>query len=134
MIVVDVNVVAYFMIEGDKTAQARDLLNHDSTWRLPPLWRHEYLNVLATFTREGGATLAEVQGLWRQAIQLFGPLEQRVDMESALALAGSQRVSAYDAQYIALAQQLHTVCVTEDRRLLRTFPEVARSMHAFANP
>lgn len=88
--------------------------------------------MLATFARECGATLAEVRGLWRQAIKLFGPLEQRVDMESALALAGSQRVSVYGAQYIALAQQLHTVCVTEDRRLLRTFPEVARSMRVFA--
>lgn len=133
MIVVDVNVVAYFMIEGDKTSQARGLLNHDSNWRLPPLWQHEYLNVLATFAREGGATHVEVQQLWRRATQLFGPLERRVNMESALALAGSHRISAYDAQYIALAQQLHTVCVTEDRRLLKTFPEEARAMRDFVD-
>ena len=133
MIVVDVNVVAYFMIEGEKTSQARDLLKHDSNWRLPSLWRHEYLNVLATFTREGGATLADARRLWRQATQLFGSLERRVDMESALALADAQRISAYDAQYIALAQQLQTVCVTEDRRLRRAFPEVARSMRDLGN-
>ena len=130
MIVVDVNVVAYFLIEGEKTGVARDLLRRDPDWRLPALWRHEYLNVLAAFTREGGATIAEAKTLWRRGIELFGPREQNVDMESALALATENRISAYDAQYIALARQLQTVCVTEDQRLLVTFPTLTRSVQA----
>jgi len=130
VIVVDVNVVAYFLIEGEKTGVARDLLRRDPDWRLPALWRHEYLNVLAAFTREGGATIAEAKTLWRRGIELFGPREQNVDMESALALATENRISAYDAQYIALARQLQTVCVTEDQRLLVTFPTLTRSVQA----
>jgi predicted nucleic acid-binding protein len=132
VIVVDVNVIAYFFIEGEKTASARDLLRRDPDWRLPALWRHEYLNVLATFVREDGATIASAKTLWRQGIELFGPREQDLDMESALALATGNRISAYDAQYVALARQLHTVCVTEDQRLLKTFPESTRTMQAFA--
>jgi predicted nucleic acid-binding protein len=131
VIVVDVNVVAYFLVEGEKTAAARDLLQRDPDWRLPALWRHEYLNVLATFAREGGATIAEAQALWRRSIELFGPLEQSVDMGSALVMAAENRVSAYDAQYIALARQLQTVCVTEDRRLLKMFPALTRTMQTF---
>lgn len=131
MIVVDVNVVAYFFIEGEKTVSARDLLCRDPDWRLPALWRHEYLNVLATFVRQGGATIAEAQRLWRQSVELFGPGEQSVDMEAALVLAAENRISAYDAQYVALARQLQTVCVTEDQRLLRAFPALTRSMQAF---
>jgi predicted nucleic acid-binding protein len=96
------------------------------------LWRHEYLNVLATFVREDGATIADAKALWRQGIELFGPREQDLDMESALALATGNRISAYDAQYVALARQLQTVCVTEDQRLLKTFPESTRTMQAFA--
>ncbi len=130
MIVVDVNVIAYFLVEGEKTPTARELLQREPDWRLPALWRHEYLNVLATFTREGGATIAEAKTLWRRGIELFGPREQNVDMESALALAIENRISAYDAQYIALARQLQTVCVTEDQRLLVTFPTLTRSMQA----
>ena len=130
MIVVDVNVVAYFLVDGEKTAVARDLLHHDPDWRLPALWRHEYLNVLATFAREGGATVAEARTLWRRAVELFGPREQRVDMELALVLATENRISAYDAQYIALARQLQTVCITEDQRLLKTFPTLTRAMQA----
>jgi len=85
VIVVDANVIAYFFIEGDKTAGARDLMRRDPDWGLPALWRHEYLNVLATFVREGGATIAEAQRLWRQGIELLGSREQSVDMELALA-------------------------------------------------
>jgi len=132
VIVVDANVIAYFFIEGDKTAGARDLMRRDPDWGLPALWRHEYLNVLATFVREGGATIAEAQRLWRQGIELLGSREQSVDMELALALATENRISAYDAQYVALARQLQTVCVTEDQRLLKTFPESTRTIQAFA--
>ena len=131
MIVVDVNIVAYFLIEGEKTKSARDLVRREPDWRLPVLWRHEYLNVLATFARKGGATIAEAQSLWRRGIELLGPREHSVDMESALVLATENRISAYDAQYIALAQQLRTICVTEDQRLLRTFPTLTRKMQAF---
>ena len=69
--------------------------------------------------------------LWRRGVELLGPREQSVDMESALVLATENRVSAYDAQYIALARRLRTVCVTEDQRLLGTFPTLTRTMQAF---
>ncbi len=131
MIVVDVNIVAYFLIEGEKTTSARGLLRRDPDWRLPALWRHEYLNVLATFARGGGARIAEAQSLWRQGVELLGPREQSVDMEAALVLATDNRISTYDAQYIALARQLRTVCVTEDQRLLGTFPTLTSTMQAF---
>lgn len=134
MIVVDVNVVVYFLIEGEKTASARNLRRRDPDWRLPALWRHEYLNVLATFAREGGATVAEARTLWRRGLGLFAAREQSVDMESALALAAENRISAYDAQYITLARRLQTVCVTEDRRLLGQFPALTRSMQVFGRP
>lgn len=134
MIVVDVNVVAYFLIDGEKTAAARDLLRHDPDWRLPPLWRHEFLNVLATFARRGGASTLDAQRLWRQGMNLFGSSEVAVDMEAALALAIANRVSSYDAQYIALARQLRTICVTEDRRLLATFPTLCRQINAIGMP
>jgi predicted nucleic acid-binding protein len=75
MIVVDVNVVAYYVIEGEKTALARELMQREPDWRLPDLWRHEYLNVLATYARQGGATLEQARVLWWRAIELFGPRE-----------------------------------------------------------
>lgn len=131
MIVVDVNVVAYCFIAGERTAQARALLRRDPDWRLPALWRHEYLNVLATFVRQGGATIEEARVLWRRTVELVGAREHGVDMEAALALASEHRLSAYDAQYIVLARQLQTICVTEDKRMLKTFPSLMSTMEAF---
>ena len=128
MIVVDVNVVVYFFVEGEKTPLARDLMRRDSDWQLPTLWRHEYLNVLATLVREGHAALADAQQLWRRAIDVLAHRERSADMELALALAAENRISAYDAQYVALAKQLHTVCVTQDKRLLAAFPALTREM------
>ncbi len=131
MIVVDVNVVAYYFIAGDKTAMARELMRMDPDWRLPALWRHEYLNVLATYARQGGATVAESRELWRLASDLLLAREQQVEPEATLALAVDHKLSAYDAQYVVLAQRLHTVLVTEDRRLVKAFPSIARTMEAF---
>lgn len=128
MIVVDVNVVAYFFIQGDRTDEARALFSEDPDWRLPTLWRHEYLNVLATFLRQGGAEVSEVLALWRQSIEWFAPGEQPADMEAALTLAGENRISAYDAQYVVLARQIETVCVTADQRLLKAFPKATRPL------
>ena len=128
MIVVDVNVVAYFFIDGERTAAARMLRSRDPDWRVPTLWRHEFLNILATWSRQGGAAMTDALELWRRTVQLMGPCEQLVNMETALALAFEHNISAYDSQYIALAQQLQTVCVTEDTRLLKKFPKLTRTM------
>ncbi len=131
MIVVDVNVTAYFFIEGEKTELARALRRSDSDWVLPPLWRHEFLNVLATFVRAGGASIGQAQSLYAQSIEMLGDAERDVDMAQALGLASLHDISAYDAQYVALAQQLSAVCVSEDRRLQRTFPDIICGMRAF---
>lgn len=131
MIVVDVNVVAYYFIEGEKTALARQLMSFDPDWRVPSLWRHEYLNVLATYARKGAATQEDTLVLWRRAAEYLKPREHVAGAETALALAIQNPISAYDAQYVALAQHLQTVFVSEDRRLQKAFPSIARGMQVF---
>ncbi len=131
MIVVDTNLVAYTLIAGEKTAQAREMLARDPDWRLPSLWRHEFLNVLATYARQGHATAAQARGIWVAAVTRFSPAEEPVDAEAALAIAVEHPVSAYDAQFVALARRLRAPLVTEDRRLQRCFPALAVSMREF---
>jgi predicted nucleic acid-binding protein len=131
MIVADTNVLAYVMIEGEFTASARELWKRDPEWRLPTLWRHEFLNLLATTVRQGGMALSDAGALWEEAIGLFSPLEQPVDMGRALRLATEHPISAYDAQFIALAKDLRISCITEDQRLLRLFPDQTRSIRTY---
>jgi predicted nucleic acid-binding protein len=131
MIVVDTNVIAYALIEGTHTALARRVWNRDPVWCLPDLWRHEYLNVLATYVRQQGTSLRRATQLWIQATRLLAGCARPVDMPLALQLAVDHHISAYDAQFIALARALGVACVTEDQRLLKTFSGEAVSMEHF---
>ena len=70
--------------------------------------------------------------LWGNALGLFENREQQPDMRQALRLALAHDISAYDAQYVALAESLGAVLVMEDRRLQRLFSEQAVSLAAAA--
>jgi predicted nucleic acid-binding protein len=52
-------------------------------------------------------------------------------MPLALRLAGELDLSAYDAQYVALARALAAPLVTEDRKLRRILPHEALSMSQY---
>jgi len=131
MIVADVNTVAYLLITGDKTALAQQMLRKDPEWFMPALWRHEFLNVLATFVRHGGGKIDDAEKIWQTAVRLFRPREQEVNAFDALRLACQHNISAYDAQYIVLAQALGVICVTEDQKLAGKFPTLTQSMQKF---
>ena len=51
MIVVDTNVIAYLLIEGDRTVDAQALRLADSDWRSEPFLLVEFSNLLATQVR-----------------------------------------------------------------------------------
>ncbi|HSG40567.1 MAG TPA: VapC toxin family PIN domain ribonuclease, partial [Thermoanaerobaculia bacterium] len=68
MIVVDTNVLAYLLIEGEKTELATAVWRLDPEWRLPVLWRHEFLNILATYVKAGGAEVSDAEQIWKEAL------------------------------------------------------------------
>jgi predicted nucleic acid-binding protein len=131
MIVADANVVAYLLIAGDQSAAARALWAADPVWRLPHLWRYEFLNILATLGRAGRVSPAELTATWHRAIELLGSSEHEPDPALALAIALEHGISAYDAQYVALALQLQALLITEDRKLRRAFPAHTASLRSF---
>ena len=131
MIVVDTNIIAYSLIEGEFTHWTRKLTALDSHWRLPSLWRHEFLNILAQYAQSDGCTLEEARMVWEKALKNFEPCEYPVDMSGALKIACTDKITGYDAQFIALAQSLEVPCVTEDKDLQKKFPHLAISMKEF---
>jgi len=50
-----------------------------------------------------------------------------------LTLTDSSQCSAYDWEFVALAKQLSVKLVTEDKKILREFPEVTVSLDDFLN-
>lgn len=134
MIVVDTNVLIYYMIDGERTDLARKVKEHDPEWIVPQLWKHEFINVLAvihTQKQKQGKDFSQYRLIWDNALELFSESEISVDMSHALELAVRNKVSAYDAQFVALAKELDLKLVTSDREILRKFPERAVSMEDF---
>lgn len=129
MIVVDTNVVAYLYLPGEHTAAAEALLEHDSDWAAPVLWRSEFRNILAGYLRRGTLTFDQVCGVQAEAESLLNGSEFEVDSASVLGLVRDSDCSAYDCEFIALAITLDTMLVTQDKKLLMAFPTRAVALN-----
>jgi len=132
MIVVDTNVIAYMLLTGDRSAQAERAYHKDPEWAAPLLWRGEFRNVLALYLRKRILSLPEALQVMESAIGLMEGREFRVPSRDVLSLVADSDCSAYDCEFIALAQDLGTRLVTCDRGILRQFQAVAVSLDVFA--
>jgi predicted nucleic acid-binding protein len=130
VIVVDSNVLAYLYLPGERTADAEALLERDSDWVAPVLWRSEFRNILAGFMRRKAITFDQACSLQNEAESLLAGSEFEVDSETVLDLVRDSDCSAYDCEFVALAMKLDIRLVTEDKKLLRAFPGRAESLTA----
>lgn len=130
MIVVDSNVVAYLYLPGDHTAGAEALLERDSEWAAPVLWRSEFRNILAGYMRRKSLTLDQACRLQGEAEKLLAGSEFEVESRAVFELVRDSDCSAYDCEFIALAIKLDTRFVTVDKKLLRAFPKRAVALNA----
>ena len=126
MIVVDTNVIAYLYLPGDGTAAAEALCRKDSEWSAPLLWRSEMRNVLATLIRAGRIELAGAQSIQTEAEKLLEGREFAVDSAEVLHLAAESGCSAYDCEFVVLADYFDVPLYSADRRLVERFPHRAR--------
>ena len=130
MIVVDSNVLAYLYLPGEYTAAAEALLEHDSDWAAPILWRSEFRNILAGYMRRKAITFEQAKCLQREAESLLEGAEFEVESSAVLELVQDSDCSAYDCEFVALAMHLDTKLVTMDAKLLKSFPKRAVSLVA----
>ena len=125
MIVVDVNVLAYLLIPGKHTKAAERQFEKDCVWVVPRLWRSELRNVLATCVRVGQMDLTDAAVIFQKAEELVGAEEYEVETPHVLRLCAESKCSAYDCEYIALAEFLDVKLVTNDGKLAAAFPRRA---------
>lgn len=131
MIVVDVNVVAYLLIDGEHTAESEALLAADPEWAAPLLWRSEWRNVLAGYLRRGAIDRGAAEGGLREAERLVRGREYLPEGSRVLGLVVSSSCSAYDCEYVAVAEALGVPLLTYDRAVRAAFPDVAVSLEEF---
>lgn len=125
MIVVDSNVLAYLYLPGEFTAAAETLMERDSDWNAPVLWRSEFRNILAGYLRRGQLTFGQAHALQSEAENLLRDGEYEVDSRSVLELVRDSECSAYDCEFVALAMKLGARLVTMDGKVLRSFPDIS---------
>lgn len=128
MIVVDTNVVAYLFLNGEHSDLSERLLAADPDWAVPRLWRSEFRNVLALYLRKEILSLDHVLSVLDKAERLLANGEYEVPSALVMQLVSASECSAYDCEFVALAQYLGVPLATQDRLLLQSFPETARTI------
>jgi predicted nucleic acid-binding protein len=131
MIAVDTNIIGYLYLASERSTQAEQALRKDPLWAAPLLWRSEFRNVLALYMRKGLLSLEDSQQIMDEATSLMQGREYEITSLQVLKLVASNTCSAYDCEFVALAQDLDIPLVTVDKQILIQFPTVAISLDAF---
>jgi predicted nucleic acid-binding protein len=130
MIVVDSSVVFALVVPRDAYhLMALAARQRDADWHAPILFRSEFRSVAAGHLRRGeplsnvlaGAANAEL------AVQAHHVTDQEV-----FAVIHESPLSAYDAEYVALARRLGCSLVTTDKQVLDHYPNLAIRLEDFA--
>ena len=95
----------------------------------PPLWRSEFRNVLTGYLRRDLLPFPKALVLMQEAEAILSAHEEKVSTEHVLQLVSSSHCSAYDCEFVSVAQHLGVPLITEDRAILTAFPDMAQSLH-----
>jgi len=136
MIVADTNIISYLLLPTSFSSSVDSLYKIDSHWVAPTLWKSEFRNVLALYLRKKLITFEKAIQLQDSAELMMTDNEYNVTSSQVLSLVTKSTCSAYDCEFISLAQHLNSKLVTQDKKVLREFPSSAISIDKFiaSNP
>jgi len=103
----------------------------DPDWIVPILWRSEFRNALAGSIRRRSLTAEEAIAIADLAEAMLNQKEFTISTSAVLQLVSRSHCSAYDCEFVALANAEGVRLLTVDRQILQEFPEVAISLQAF---
>ena len=131
MLIADTNLLVQLVGDGEDADRAREVYRRDPYWAAPRLWRSEFRNAMSLYVRQEIFPMPVAVERWRNAQRVVSRREFDVDGERVLSLAAASGCSAYDCEFVHLAQRLDVPLVTFDRRLRTAFPLVSLSPHQF---
>ncbi len=131
MIVVDTNVILYLFLPGERTQQAKEVFRKDPVWVAPILWKSEFRNILSLYLRKKLLTLNQAKQLIDEAEYLMQDNQFDVPSFQVLSLAAISECSAYDCEFVALADELGVALITSDKKILKSFRSTAISLDTF---
>ena len=125
MIVADTNLIVYLLVPGEFTDSAEAVRLADSAWIAPSLWRSEFCNVITLYVRFRGMSEQDATEVIEAAEQIMGGHECSVPSATILRVAMRYKIAAYDAEFVALAEERGLRLVTNDRVLLQRTPAIS---------
>ena len=128
MVVADTNIIAALFLRTRLSDQALQLRVRDPLWRVDPFALIEFSNVLATYQRARYLTKTAAMEQLRLAEEFLSPNYIRVSNGISLELAFRYEVTAYDARFLAVAEELHQKLVTDDTKLRAAAPVLTQSI------
>jgi predicted nucleic acid-binding protein len=131
MIVVDTNVICYFYLSSEHSEITEQLFLKNPIWAAPLLWRSEFRNVLSCHIRKNIITLQDATQIFETAETLLTGREYEVNAFQVLKLSQNSGCSAYDCEYVNLAQDLNVPLITMDKKILSFFTDTAFSIQQY---
>ena len=113
------------------TALAQRVRVKDPDWHVPVLWRSEMRSILAGYLRDGSLSAVQTRRIMRQVEEALMGCEHLVASDAVLKVIEATQLSAYDAEFVALAEELSVPLVTEDKAVLKAFSKIALSIEGF---
>jgi len=126
MIVADSNLIASCVLESAATESARKLRVADGEWYVPRLWRYEVANILATMIKVRGLSVETASSILAALSESLKAYEHEPMPDDVFELVEEYGITGYDAQFVALARELHCPLYTQDKEILEKFPALAR--------
>lgn len=124
MIVVNTNVIAYFWLNGKYTEKVEKLFKRDPEWSAPFLWRSEFRNILALYIRKGLLNKSEAYEIINNSVNMMKGNEYSSNSLTIIDKISESILSAYDLEFVTLAESLETKLYTFDKEILKQFPKI----------
>jgi len=131
MIVVDTDVIAYLWLKGEFTENAKRLLKSDPDWQVPLLWRSEFRSILSLYIRKKLLSLSESYTIMTEAQKMLKGNEYSIDSLNVLEKVTKCTLSAYDLEFVVLAETLKVKLITLDKKIVNEFPKAAISLREY---
>lgn len=119
-VVLDVSLtMEWFSASASRVVLEKRALLDERVAVVPPLWRYEVMNVLATWRRRGDISGAKATRLLNNVLKLPFAVVDEGSPEAVLELANTHALTAYDATYLRVAMVTGEPLATLDKSLIR---------------
>jgi predicted nucleic acid-binding protein len=117
LIVTDTNLIIALALKTSASAEADKVRQRDNEWAAPVLWESEFRNALLGMLRAGNIGMQTALAAYKFAAE--NVTGYTVSTSAVLRLAEAHGLTAYDAEFAALAEWLDCECISFDPDLLK---------------